>query len=378
MPPQLAFLVTEDWYFMLHRLPMARAAQRAGFRVHVMTRVDRHGSAIAAEGFELHPVHWRRGSLNPWHLLRTIRQVRDLYRTTRPNVAHHVAMLPTIAGSLAALGLPVACLNAITGFGATFTTDTARIRVMRFLLTALLRRLLGRERAAALVENGDDQRAIVRLGIRPERVILIRGSGVDVDVLKPMPEPAGPVTVGFAGRLLHSKGVRTLVAAHERLQRRGRGVRLMIAGVPDPANPGSITSEELAAWKSKPDLEYLGFVENISAVWAAAHIAVLPSRGGEGVPMSLLEAAACGRPLITTDTPGCRDAARDGINGFLVPPDDPDKLADAIDRLANDAELRRAFGQRSREIAVEEFSSERVGREIVQLYQRLLEMKPGG
>jgi glycosyltransferase involved in cell wall biosynthesis len=92
----------------------------------------------------------------------------------------------------------------------------------------------------------------------------------------------------------------------------------------------------------------------------------------------LLEAAACGRPLITTDTPGCRDAARDGINGFLVPPDDPDKLADAIDRLANDAELRRAFGQRSREIAVEEFSSERVGREIVQLYQRLLEMKPGG
>jgi len=372
MPPQLAFLVTEDWYFMLHRLPMARAAQRAGFQVHVMTRVDRHGPAIAAEGFQLHPVHWRRGSLNPWHVLRTVWEVRGLYRTIRPDVAHHVAMLPTIAGSLAALRLPVMCLNAITGLGATFTSETAQIRAMRFVLTALLRPLLGRDRAAVLVENGDDQRAMIGLGIKPERVILVPGSGVDVNVLKPMPEPDGPVTIGFASRLLHSKGLPTLVAAHDRLQRRGRHVRLMIAGIPDPANPSSISSEELAAWKSKPDLQFLGFVENIATVWAAAHIAVLPSRGGEGVPMSLLEAAACGRPLITTDTPGCRDAARDGINGFVVPPDDPDKLADAIDRLATNPELRRTFGQRSREIAEKEFSSERVGREVVALYQWLL------
>src|SRR5512145_271540 len=117
MPPRLVYLVTEDWYFTSHRLPMARAAQRAGFEVHVITRVERHGPSITAEGFQLHPVHWRRGSLDPRHLFRTVREIRGLYRKLQPDIAHHVALLPTLAGSLAATGLPIACLNAITGLG---------------------------------------------------------------------------------------------------------------------------------------------------------------------------------------------------------------------------------------------------------------------
>jgi len=375
MPPRLAYLVTEDWYFISHRLPMARAAQQAGFEVHVITRVDRHGPAITAEGFHLHPVHWRRGSLNPYHLLRTVHEVRNLYRAIEPKVAHHVAMLPAVAGSLAAMGLPIACLNAITGLGATFTSDTAKTRAARLVLTLVLRALIGRERATVLVQNVDDRRAIERLGIDPARVSLIPGSGVDLAALKPMPEPEGPFTVAFAGRLLEIKGVRTLVAAHERLQRRGKRVRLMIAGQPDPANPGSIPAAEIEAWKKNRDLVHLGFVDDIASVWAAAHIAVLPSRGGEGVPLSLLEAAACGRPLVATDTPGCREVAREGVNGLLVPPDDPERLADAIERLAEDAQLRRDFGRRSRELVEREFSSERVRRDVAELYRRLLEGK---
>ena len=346
MPPRLVYLVTEDWYFISHRLPMARAAQAAGFEVHVITRVNRHGDAITAAGFHLHPVHWRRGSFDPRDLVRTVREIRGRYRDLAPDIAHHVALLPTIAGSLAALRLPIVCLNAITGLGTTFTTNSIKVRATRMLLTAALRRLLGRARAAVLVQNSDDRRAIERLGIDAARITLIPGSGVDVAAFTPMPEPEGALTIAFAGRLLQDKGIRTLVAAHERLQRRGRKIKLLIAGVPDPANPGSIPTAEIAAWQSMPDLVHLGFVDDIARVWAAAHIAVLPSRGGEGVPLSLLEAAACGRPLVATDTPGCRDIARHGVNALLVPPDDADKLADAIDALAGDPELRRTLRPR--------------------------------
>ena len=179
------------------------------------------------------------------------------------------------------------------------------------------------------------------------------------------------MTVGFVGRLLDSKGLRTLVAAHELLARRGRAVRLLIAGAPDPANPDSIPPAEIAAWSARSGVELLGHVADIGAVWAAAHIAVLPSRR-EGLPKSLLEAAACGRPIVATDVPGCRAIAREGVNALLVPADDAAALADAIDRLAQDAELRRRFGAASRRLAEDEFSSQRIGRETVALYDRLL------
>ncbi|HEY1363729.1 MAG TPA: glycosyltransferase family 4 protein [Xanthobacteraceae bacterium] len=370
--PRLVYLVTEDWYFSSHRLPMARAAREAGFEVHVITRVARHGPAIAAEGFALHHIEWRRGSLDPRHLLRTVRDIRSLYRKLDPSIAHHVALLPTIAGSLAALGLPVVCLNAITGLGTTFSSDSAKLRATRMLLKAVLRVLLARTRSAVLVQNPHDARTIERLGVERSRITLIPGSGVDIERLKPMPEPGEPITIGFAGRLLESKGIRTLVAAHELLQRCGPRTALLIAGLPDPANPGSVQEDEIAAWRRRRDLVHLGFVDDIATVWAAAHIAVLPSRGGEGVPLSLIEAAACGRPLIATDTPGCRDIARNGINAVLVPPDDAEKLAEAIGRLAGDRELRARLGRSGRKLVEQEFSSVRVGRDTVALYRQLL------
>lgn len=372
--PRVIYLVTEDWYFISHRLPMARAARDAGFDVHVATRVDRHGEAIKAEGFQLHPISWRRGSLDPRDLVRVVREVRRLYRSIEPDLAHHVALPATVVGSLAATGLPVVCLNAMTGLGTMFTSDTAKVRVARAVLMAVLRRLLRRPRSAVLVQNTDDHMMIERLGVAADRIELIPGSGVDIDKMAPSPEPAGAVTVAFVGRLVESKGVRALVAAHELLHQRGRDIRLVIAGLPDPANPASIPPDEIAAWTRRPNVTHLGFVEDIAALWASAHVAALPSHR-EGLPLSLLEAAACGRPLIATDVPGCRVIARPDINAFLVPLDDPGALADAIDRLADDPELRRRFGQASREMVERQFSSRRIGRDVVGLYRRLLAPK---
>jgi mannose/cellobiose epimerase-like protein (N-acyl-D-glucosamine 2-epimerase family)/glycosyltransferase involved in cell wall biosynthesis len=370
--PRVIYLVTEDWYFISHRLPMARAARNAGFEVHVATRIDRHGAAIKAEGFHLHPVAWRRGSLDPRDLVRTVHEVRKLYRQLKPDLAHHVALSAAVVGSLAAIGLPIICLNAMTGLGTMFTDDAAKVRIARRVLRMALRALLDRSRAAVLVQNEDDRAVIERLGVDRTRIALIPGSGVDVEALVPAPEPPGPMTMAFVGRLVASKGIRTLLAAHERLGQRGRDVRLLIAGLPDPANPTSISSREIEAWTRRPNVKHLGFVADIAALWACAHIAVLPSHR-EGLPLSLLEAAACGRPLVATDVPGCREIARADVNALLVPLEDAGALADAIDQLAADSQLRRQFGKASRELVERTFSSERIGSDLVALYQRLLE-----
>jgi len=370
-PPVLVYLVTEDWYFVSHRLPMARAARDAGYEVHVLTNVNQHGHIIQNENFHLHPLQWRRGSLHPADLIAIIRQIRGLYRALRPDIAHHVALQPAVIGSLAALGLPMVSLNALAGLGYAFSSTDAKARMVRIVLAALLRRLLNRKRVAVLVQNPDDRAMMETLGVSGDRIFLIPGSGVDTEHLQPLPEPDGPITVAYVGRLLEDKGLRTLVAASALLNERGRPVRVLIAGEPDPANPTSVLAEEIERWRARRDLSLLGYVADIRQVWAAAHIAVLPSRR-EGLPKSLLEAAACGRPMIASDVPGCREIVRPGIDGLLVPPDDAAALADAIERLASDAELRRKFSVAARHLAEEEYSSALIGRQIVALYDRLI------
>jgi glycosyltransferase involved in cell wall biosynthesis len=369
--PVLVYLVTEDWYFLSHRLPMAREAQRAGYDVHVITHVNKGAAAIEAEGFRLHSLVWRRGSINPVAFFSNIRAVRRHYRAINPNLVHHVALQPTIVGSLAAAGLSPIRLNALAGLGFAFTSSTLKARLVRPVLRTLLRHVLGHPRAAVLVQNPDDRAAVQSLRVATEHIFVIPGSGVDIDTLTPLPEPAGPVTVAFVGRLLDDKGVRSLVKAKAILASRGHPVRLVIAGDPDPANPVSIPPQEIAEWGQRPGLELLGHVADIREVWKAAHIAVLPSRR-EGLPKSLLEAAACGRPIVATDVPGCREIARPGVNALLVPPDDAEALADAIGRLAGDAELRRTFGEAGRRLVESAFSSETVGEQVVALYDRFV------
>jgi glycosyltransferase involved in cell wall biosynthesis len=372
--PVLVYLVTEDWYFLSHRLPMATMAQRAGYDVHVATHLNGAGADIERHGFKLHPLAWRRGSMNPVDLVSIIRQIRALYRKLRPDLVHHVALQPSIIGSLAAVGSPVRRLNALAGLGFGFTSRSPKARLIRPVLTALLRWLLNDPRAAVLVQNPDDGAAVEALGVSKAHLHLIPGSGVDTDRLHPLPEPEGEVTVGFVGRLLDDKGIRALIAAHDLLTARGSPVRLLVAGDADPANPASIPAAEVGQWKQKAGVEMLGHVADIESIWKRSHIAVLPSRR-EGLPKSLLEAAACGRPIVATDVPGCREIARGNVNALLVPPGDAKALADAIETLAKDRELRGRFGAAGRHMVESEFSSEKIGEQTVALYDRLLGRK---
>jgi glycosyltransferase involved in cell wall biosynthesis len=368
---RLLYVVTEDWYFLSHRLPMARAAREAGFEVHVATRVTDGAKAIETEGFVLHPVPFARGKLSPFATLGTIRALRDVHRRVAPGIAHHVSLQSSVLGSLAAFGRPVNCINALTGLGYTYTSGGAKAQVLRPALSALLRVLLNRPRQTVLVQNPDDRDGMRSLGIAAERIVTIPGSGVDTEALRPAAEPIGAPAMAFVGRLLTDKGIHTLIRAQRLLRERGSNVELLIAGTPDPANPASVSPQEAEAFGHEPGNSWLGHVDDIAALWARAHIAVLPSRR-EGLPKSLLEAAACGRPMIATDVPGCREIVRAGETGILVPYDDAPALAEAIATLAGSPALRAQYGAAARRLATERFSAEAIGRQTVDLYRRVM------
>ena len=230
---------------------------------------------------------------------------------------------------------------------------------------------LNRRCAVGVVQNPDDREALTAFGVKADHLVLIPGSGVDADRLRPMPEPDGPVTFAYVGRMLEDKGVRTLIDAYRIVRAKNPSCRLLLAGTPDPANPASIAESEVAAWGREDGITWLGHVIDIATVWARAHIAVLPSRR-EGLPKTLLEAAACGRPLIATDVPGCREIAIHGETGLLVPADDPQALAAAMLQLADSSPLRLRLGGAARRLVDERFAAGLIGEATVALYRRLL------
>lgn len=368
---RLLYVVTEDWYFMSHRLPMARAARDAGWKVHVATRISDHAEAMKAEGFSIYPLHWRRRNLSPLSLIGDVLALRRLYKNLRPKVVHHVALKPTLVGNLASVGLHrLTCVNSLAGLGYVFTSRHLLARALRFPVKVALGVLLNRATVVNIVQNPDDREALMAMDVSAARIELIPGSGVDVRRFVPRREPAQPpIRIGFVGRMLEDKGVRVLIDAHRRLKQRGLQAELLLAGTPDPDNPTSIAPAEIAGWALLPGVTHLGQVTDIDGFWAGCHIAVLPSRR-EGLPMSLLEAAACGKPVVATDVPGCREIAIEGINALLVPPDDPAALADALEVLGKDYEKRRMFGMSSRRMAEQKFSSDIIGEAVVALYNR--------
>jgi glycosyltransferase involved in cell wall biosynthesis len=323
--------------------------------------------AIEAEGFTLHPIPLRRGGISPLSAIPAILALRHITARIKPDIAHHSGLQCCVYGSIAAFGRKFPYVSALTGMGYVFTSATWRTRSLRTILKWLLPSLLNQPGNVVLVQNPDDRAALADLGIKQERIVLIPGSGVDTDALQPLPEPDGPITYGFAGRLLTDKGIRALVAAHGIVRRQGLQTNLLIAGNPDPANPASVSLQEVNEWAQRPGITWLGHIKDISSLWQRCHFAILPSHR-EGLPGSLMEAAACGRAMIATDAPGCREIVIDDQTGLLVGIEDPQALAQAIVKLATSPELRARYGNAARELVVSKLSVRIIGEQIVQLY----------
>ena len=364
------FVVSEDWYFVSHRLPQARAVRDMGFRVVVAAHVHAHGDDIASEGFDVIHVPFERRSLDPLREVRVIWALWRIIGAQRPRVIHAVALKPIIDVGIAALFVRRATvINAFTGMGAVLGHFARPSRIKRFV-ASLIRILSRLNRAHAIVQNSYDEAFIVGRGIAPrDRVFLIPGSGVDVDAFRAVPEPQEPVVVSMVSRLLKDKGVGELVAAGKLLSERGLAVKIQVVGARDPDNPYSVTEAEIARWQEDVGIAFLGNCDDVAAIWSNSHIAALPSYYGEGVPKSLLEAAACGRAIVTTDMPGCRDLVPDGLTGILVPPRDPGALTSALARLAECPEERAEMGRQARELAVRKFSDQLVMERTQEVYQ---------
>ena len=373
-PPRLLFLMNEALFFTTHRMPVALAAREAGFDIHVAAPYERdYVAAIERAGFPYHPIPLRRGGRGLIGEARLALSFWRLVGRLAPDLVHHVAMKPVLyGGAVARLRRVPAAVHAITGLGHLFIREDAAARLQQRLVMVLFRFALGHRHARAIFQNGDDLDLFVREGlVDPARAVMIRGSGVDMEAFAATPEPDGEAVVMFPSRLLGDKGVREFVAAARALKEQGVRARFVLVGRTDPANPTDVGEPVVRAWEAEGAIEWWGYRTDMAAVLAMAHVVCMPSYR-EGLPRVLIEAAACARPIVTADVPGCREIVRHEVNGLLVPPRDAPATAAAIRRLLEDEGLRREMGRRARDMAVAEFAVDAFVAKTLAVYRSLL------
>lgn len=370
---KLLYVVAADWYFYTHRRQLALAAQRSGYEILLATQLGQYCERLTRDGISVFPIRLQRRGMNPAREMAAIFELISIYRRARPDIVHHVGLKPVIYGTFAALltGVP-AVVNAMGGLGYIFASRQLLARAFRGPVRMLLRLVLNRERVRVVLQTAHDRDVLVRLGIRKCAIVVIRSAGVDLAEFRPAPELHEPLVVLLACRLLWDKGVGDFVQAARLLRAKGLSARFVLVGGPDPENPSSIPHVQIECWQKDGDVEWWGRKDEMPAVFAQSHVVCLPTTYGEGVPKVLLEAAACERPIIATDLPGCREIVRHGENGLIVPARSPEALAEAIRVLLESPDVRQRMGRKGRQIVEAEFSVERVAAETLAVYQELL------
>src|SRR5215208_5661739 len=373
-PNRIAFVVTEDWFFASHFLPMARAAQELGLEVAVVTRVRDHRAAIEAAGAKVIALEAERRSLNPMAAGYAAGRLAAILKAWRPDIVHCIALRAILIGGAAALmaGIPRR-VYALTGLGFLGARQDLVGRGARIAARMLVRGLETRQ-TRYLFENPEDAALV---GLDPgdaSRVTILGGAGVDAERLCPQPQPL--LKVAVVARTLWSKGADVAVEAAKRAREAGAAVELSLYGAPDPSNPKAVPEETLHAWSRVPGVTWHGCTEDVAGVWRDHHVCCLPSRGGEGLPRTLLEGAACGRALVTTDVPGCRRLVRDGIEGLLVPPGDAAALAGAFATLAADPARVARMGGAAHARVLDGFTERDVMEAVKRVYAAMLAAPP--
>lgn len=374
---KILFLVSEDSYFCSHRLNLGLAARKAGFTIAVATQTSSHTKKIEDAGITVFPLkHFTRAGLNPFKQCLLILELLKIYKNYKPDIVHQVAMKPVVLGSLVGLWCRVPkIINALGGLGYLFTEKGGvKKAALRFLTCWLFRFIFSRLNTQLILQNQDDLDALIKAQciLDPKKVSIIKGSGIDMDAFPATPfPPEPPVIITCISRLLRDKGIHELVFAAKILQEKNIAAKIILYGMPDPENPTSITQKQIEAWHDAGLIIWKGHCNNVAKAYADCHIAVLPSYR-EGLPKTLLEAASCERPIVTTDVPGCREVVQEGENGLLVPAKDGEELASALIVLIENKALRLRMGQAGRKRVAEYFSDTLIHKEILKLYRLVL------
>jgi glycosyltransferase involved in cell wall biosynthesis len=361
-----------DWYLYNFRLALAQSLQEQGYEVVLVSPPGKYAACLSESGFRWLPWKVGRQSISPTGELAAVLSLAQIYRQEKPQLVHHFTVKPVLYGSLAARLAHVPCVvNAITGLGYVFLQNEWKARWLRRLVKLLYRLALDRPHHVVIFENDNDRQFFVSQGlVQFSRTRLVEGVGVNTDHFIPIPEQAPPPVIVLPARLLWDKGVGILVEA-ARLLKKKVDARVVLVGEPDPGNPANISSETIEKWVNEGIIEWWGWQNDMREVYASSHIVTLPSFG-EGVPTALLEAAACARPIVTTNVSGCREVVHDGYNGFLVPARQAEPLADALERLVLDPDLRGRMGAAGRQLILKKYTSVRITRETEAVYHSLL------
>jgi glycosyltransferase involved in cell wall biosynthesis len=370
-----------DWYLYNFRLSTALRLQSEGHEVVMLSPPGEYGARFAGHGLRWVQLPMDRSSLNPLREAGVIRQLTRVLRAERPDLLHNFTVKCAIYGAIAAraAGVP-AVVNAVAGMGYVFASDRVLARSLRPIVSLLMRGTLGGKQSRLILQNPDDADAFVRARLVPQQHIrVIRSSGVNLERFLPIEPFAGPrpLRVLLAARLLWEKGIGEYVEAARQLRAQGRSVEFVIAGSPDPGNPRSVSREQVQSWADEGLVDWRGHVEDMPGLMRSMDVIALPSYYREGVPKSLIEAAACGLAVVTTNLPGCREVVReDGVDGLHVEPRNARSLADRLALLDDDRAMVRRLGERARANALEHFDEQMVIRRTIEVYDELLPARP--
>jgi glycosyltransferase involved in cell wall biosynthesis len=374
---KIILFANTDWYLFNFRLPFARALKAQGHDVLLISPHGDYGARLREAGFRWVSLSMDRRSLNPFREILVLTRLALLYRRERPDVVHHFTVKCVVYGAAAAAFARIpARVNAVAGLGYVFSNNSLKARLLRPLVRGLMRWSLNNTQSRLILQNPDDVKAFTLAGIVDASTVhLIKSSGVDTHRFQPTDGasvPGQPTRVLLAARLLWDKGIAEYVQAARKLRGAGLPIRFLLAGAPDHGNPASVRQDEIDAWAAEGVIEALGHVDDMRAQLANTDIMVLPSYYGEGVPRSLIEAAACGLPIVTTDSQGCREVVTDGVDGLLIPVRDSEALAEAIQRLHESPALRRELGVAARQRALAKFDESIVIEKTLAVYHELL------
>lgn len=373
MIKKLLFVVNIDWFFISHRLPIALEAREAGFEVHIATVISDKSQSLESFGLKVHPLGLVRGGLGVINAVKTVIELRRIFISVKPDVVHLITIKPVLLGGLVARWLRVpALVSAVSGLGYVFTAKGPVARARRWVVSRFYSLALGHYNQTVIFQNPDDRDTLVRTTfLSNTKVEMIRGSGVDLKKYTVIPEVPGVPVVLLPARLLADKGVFEFVQAAKLLRAKRVPARFVLAGMVDSEHPTSVSQGQLDDWIAQGVVEYWGYRTDMPQVIASANLVVLPSYR-EGLPKALLEASACGRAVVTTNVPGCRDAIEPGVTGLVVPVRDPKSLAVAIEKLLANPEDRKAMGLAGRCLAENEFDVRIVVDKHLAIYRQLL------
>ena len=371
MKKKILFISNVDWFFISHRLPIATEAIKKGYEVHLATRFTDKKSFLIKKGFVIHSIELDRTQKNLINFSRTLAQIFKIVYKVNPNIIHAITIKPVIIAGFASKVFNIPFVASISGLGYVFVSKGIKSTLTKFVVTLLYKLALSGQKIKVIFQNVDDEKIISRIcNLKLNQKILIHGSGVDLDVYKPKNKKSKDKIILFASRLLKSKGILEFVKSAELLKL--KNIKFLIAGKLDHENPDCIEFEQINDWVSRGIVDYVGYNENIINLINNANIVVLPSYYGEGLPKILIEASACGVPIITTNHPGCRDAIINEVTGLLVPVKDYRALSSAILRLIKSPQLSKKMGESGRKLALEKYDIKKVVNKHISIYENLI------